>query len=61
MKVTYQTVVKDDKVVQEKHLEDICCKGMWDALLKQETPFPNEAAASLWLFCPFCKTEIEYI
>ena len=60
MKIKYQVIVKDGKVVDQQYFEAICCDTMRMALLKQETPFGKDDVAALWLYCPFCKKEIEY-
>lgn len=59
MQIQYRLTVIDSKVVEEQYFEDICCKDMKKALLNQETPLAKEGL-SLWLYCPFCKKEIEY-
>lgn len=60
MKIKYRVIARDGKAVEEQYFEDICCEDMKKALLNQETPFAKTEAQSLWLYCPFCKTEIEY-
>lgn len=60
MQIKYKVVVRDSKVVEEQYFEDICCENMKKALLNQETPLANIEAVALWLYCPFCKKEIEY-
>ena len=60
MKITYQTVVKDNKVIEEMLLENICCAGMREALLAQEVATVKSEVKTLWLYCPFCRKEIIY-
>ena len=60
MQIKYRIVVRDSKVIEEQYFEGICCSDMKKALLNQETPLANTEAVSQWLYCPFCKQEIEY-
>lgn len=59
MEVKYEVVVINGKVVEEEYFVNICCEDMRKALLAQETPLAD-IEAGLWLYCPFCKQEIEY-
>ncbi len=58
MQIKYKVIVMDNKAVEEPYFEDICCNDMKKALLAQETPLTEKVI--LWLYCPFCKREIEY-
>ncbi len=60
MEIKYRLMVRDDKVVEERYFDSICCEDMREALLKQQTPFGSDDSNGLWLFCPFCKKAIEY-
>ena len=60
MKIKYFVVTRDGKAIEEQHFENICCEEMKKALLHQETPLAKTEIAELWLYCPFCKTEIVY-
>ena len=59
MKIEYKVIVRDGKAVEEQYFEDICCSEMKKALLNQETPLSKTEPFTLWLYCPFCKKEIE--
>ena len=59
MKVKYHLIVRDEKILDEKYFEDICCDDMRKAMLAQEASL-TDSDALLWLYCPFCKTDIEY-
>lgn len=59
MKIMYRLIVINGKVVEEQYFENVCCDNMKKSLLNQEMPFAKENT-SLWLYCPFCKKEIEY-
>ncbi len=59
MQIKYEVAARGNEVVEEQKFQNICCDDMKKALLAQETPLVN-ARAVLWLYCPFCKTEIEY-
>ncbi len=58
MKIKYRVVVLDGKVIEEQYFEDICCEDMKKALLAQEMPLVTDEV--IWLYCPFCKKEIQY-
>lgn len=60
MQIKYKVVERDGKAVEAQYFEDICCEDMKKALLNQETPLATAETVSLWLYCPFCKQEIEY-
>jgi hypothetical protein len=60
MQIKYKVVVRDNKVIEEQYFEGICCKDMKKALLNQETPLGKTETTELWLYCPFCKQEVEY-
>ncbi len=60
MKIKYSVVAIDGRVVEAQHFEDICCDDMKKALLNQETLLAKTNIKMSWLYCPFCKAEIEY-
>lgn len=60
MEIKYHMVVQNELVMEEPYFEDVCCESMRKALLKQETPLGKEGIEEIWLYCPFCKTEIVY-
>jgi len=60
MQIKYRTIIRDGKVVEEQYFENICCEDMGKALLNQETIFAKPNVKAYWIYCPFCKAEIEY-
>ena len=60
MQVEHKVIVRDGKVVEEQYFEDICCGDMEKALLNQETPLAKIDVVAFWLYCPFCKAEINF-
>lgn len=59
MQIKYRLIIKDNRVEEEQYLEGVCCNDMEKALLAQETAL-SKINSVLWLYCPFCKTEIQY-
>jgi hypothetical protein len=60
MNIKGQIAVIDGKAQEINIIEKPCCNEMEAALLKQEASI-SVSGKMLWLSCPFCKEDIEYI